>query len=90
MHLVSHMPEYWQGIFCSVNGSGHRKILLSIRYMLTMVYVNCIIYVSYRKAPLLAEYYQILSSLDYNYQQMVLQFKTLDDLTDITASVSKA
>ncbi|CAB4037042.1 Hypothetical predicted protein, partial [Paramuricea clavata] len=40
-----------------------------------------------KKAPLLAEYYQILSSLDYNYQQMVLQFKTLDDLTDITASI---
>ena len=41
-----------------------------------------------RRAPLLAEYYQIMSSLDYNYNQMMIQFKALDDLTDITASVS--
>ena len=42
-----------------------------------------------RKAPLLAEYYQIMSSLDYNYNQMMIQFKALDDLTDITATVSR-
>ena len=41
-----------------------------------------------RKAPLLAEYYQIMSSLDYNYHQMMIQFTALDDLTDITATVS--
>ena len=43
-----------------------------------------------RRAPLLAEYHQILNSLDYNYQQMLIQFKTLDDLSDITATVSSA
>jgi hypothetical protein len=31
-----------------------------------------------------------MTSLDYNYHQMSIQFKTLDDLTDITATVSPA
>ena len=38
----------------------------------------------------MTEYFQIMTSLDYNYHQMSIQFKTLDDLTDITATVSPA
>lgn len=42
----------------------------------------------FRKAELLSEYFQIMTSLDYNYYQLSNQFKVLDDLTDITADVS--
>lgn len=50
---------------------------------------NCCCIIPRSKGPLLAEYYQILCSLDYNYHHMLLQFKTLDELTDVTASVSE-